>query len=452
MYHREYTPERISELKPDEIFVFGSNLAGFHGAGAARLAYERFGAVWGQGVGLHGQSYAIPTMQGGVDTIKPYVDDFIEFASRHPSYKFLVTSIGCGIAGFTARQIAPLFAGAIDIPNIILPKGFVEVIVRNSQCEPQKEVKWDPDKDFLIAYQGLMQELKNGSYAAYDQIKQLRVREYLHTIDIVNQGYYVTENGVKFTFPEDTEMIRNTVLYEHEISSDAMPQYNEPTVVEVRNIDCLYMGVFLKKNGYNPAILNMANRKIPGGGVTTGAGAQEETLFRRTNLFRSLYQFAPFAAKYGLTPSKHQYPLDRNYGGIYTPDAVYFRESEQKGYALIDHPVRLSFISVAGIFRPDLSSNERIADYLVEPVKCKIRTIFRIGLAHGHDSLVLGALGCGAFCNPPRHIARLFHEVMEEPEFLNKYRYLVFAIIDDHNSRKSHNPEGNFKPFADEFA
>mgnify|MGYP000199309063 CR=1 FL=1 len=73
-------------------------------------------------------------------------------------------------------------------------------------------------------------------------------------------------------------------------------------------------------------------------------------------------------------------------------------------------------------------------------------------MAHGHDSLVLGALGCGAFCNPPRHIARLFHEVMEEPEFLNKYRYLVFAIIDDHNSRKSHNPEGNFKPFADEFA
>lgn len=128
MYHREYTPERISELKPDEIFVFGSNLAGFHGAGAARLAYERFGAVWGQGVGLYGQSYAIPTMQGGVETIRPYVDDFIEFASRHPSYKFLVTSIGCGIAGFTARQIAPLFAGAIDIPNIILPKGFVEVI------------------------------------------------------------------------------------------------------------------------------------------------------------------------------------------------------------------------------------------------------------------------------------------------------------------------------------
>ena len=77
MYNREYTPDRISELKENEIFVFGSNLAGAHGGGAARFAYERFGAVWGEGVGLHGQTYAIPTMQGGVDTIKPYVDEFI---------------------------------------------------------------------------------------------------------------------------------------------------------------------------------------------------------------------------------------------------------------------------------------------------------------------------------------------------------------------------------------
>ena len=77
MYNRAYTPERISELKENEIFVFGSNLAGAHGGGAARLAYNRFGAVWGEGVGLHGKTYAIPTMQGGVETIKPYVDEFI---------------------------------------------------------------------------------------------------------------------------------------------------------------------------------------------------------------------------------------------------------------------------------------------------------------------------------------------------------------------------------------
>jgi hypothetical protein len=101
MYNREYTPERISELNENEIFVFGSNLAGAHGGGAARLAYNRFGAIWGQGVGLQGQCYAIPTMQGGVETIKPYEDEFIAFAKAHPEYKFLVTKIGCGIAGFT---------------------------------------------------------------------------------------------------------------------------------------------------------------------------------------------------------------------------------------------------------------------------------------------------------------------------------------------------------------
>lgn len=126
MYNRPFTPEDIYDLKPNEIFVFGSNLAGSHGGGAARLAYNRFGAIWGQGVGLQGQSYGIPTMHGGVDAIKPYVDDFIEFAKQHPEYTFLVTKIGCGIAGFTTDEIAPLFQDAIDVENIILPESFVK--------------------------------------------------------------------------------------------------------------------------------------------------------------------------------------------------------------------------------------------------------------------------------------------------------------------------------------
>lgn len=111
------SPNYITKLQPDEIFVFGSNLAGMHGGGAARLAYQRFGAVWGQGVGLQGQSYAIPTMQGGVETIQPYVDEFIEFAKQHPQLKFLVTEIGCGIAGFSPSEIAPLFEQAREVKN-----------------------------------------------------------------------------------------------------------------------------------------------------------------------------------------------------------------------------------------------------------------------------------------------------------------------------------------------
>ena len=128
MYNREYTSERITELKPNEIFVFGSNLAGAHGGGAARLAYNRFGAIWGQGVGLQGQSYAIPTMQGGVETIKPYVDKFIAFAGEHPELDFLVTRIGCGIAGFSAADIAPLFKEAVHMHNVWLPADFLRVL------------------------------------------------------------------------------------------------------------------------------------------------------------------------------------------------------------------------------------------------------------------------------------------------------------------------------------
>lgn len=124
----KYTPEFITELAEDEVFVFGSNLTGMHGGGAAAIAHRCFGAVWGKGVGLYGQSYAIPTMQGGVKTVKPYVDEFIEFAKNHPELRFLVTKIGCGIAGFREEQIAPLFAEAIDVKNIILPHDFVEII------------------------------------------------------------------------------------------------------------------------------------------------------------------------------------------------------------------------------------------------------------------------------------------------------------------------------------
>ena len=122
------TPNHITELKPNEIFVFGSNLQGYHGGGAARLAMNQWGAVWGQGTGLQGQTYAIPTMQGGIGTIRPYIDQFIKFAQNDPEKTFLVTEIGCGIAGFRPADIAPLFKNAINIPNIWLPQRVWEIL------------------------------------------------------------------------------------------------------------------------------------------------------------------------------------------------------------------------------------------------------------------------------------------------------------------------------------
>ncbi len=124
MKQKRTTPEFITELEPNEIFVFGSNLKGMHGGGAAYIAYRKFGAVMGQGVGLQGQSYAIPTMQGGVETIRPYVDEFIAFAKKNPNLTFLVTRIGCGIAGFDDEDIAPLFKQAHEVENIVLPPGW----------------------------------------------------------------------------------------------------------------------------------------------------------------------------------------------------------------------------------------------------------------------------------------------------------------------------------------
>ena len=124
MEQKRVTPERITDLAENEVFVFGSNLAGAHGGGAALLAYRKFGAIWGQGVGLQGQSYGIPTMHGGVDAIKPYVDEFIEFAKTRPDLTFLVTRVGCGIAGFTNEEISPLFAMAHEVENIVLPSGW----------------------------------------------------------------------------------------------------------------------------------------------------------------------------------------------------------------------------------------------------------------------------------------------------------------------------------------
>ena len=120
----EHTPDMISELKADEVFVFGSNLEGMHGGGAAYTAFKKFEVAMGCGVGHHGQSYTIPTMHGGVEDIRPYVNEFIRYAAEHPELFFYVTRVGCRIAGFKDREISPLFAEARELKNVCLPKGW----------------------------------------------------------------------------------------------------------------------------------------------------------------------------------------------------------------------------------------------------------------------------------------------------------------------------------------
>ena len=125
---RRVTPDFITELKEGEIFVFGSNKEGMHGGGAARIAYKEFGAIWGEGVGMTGRCYAIPTMDGSLDIIRKHVDDFTEYAAAHPELTFLVTRIGCGIAGWRDSEIAPLFGKASELGNVTLPEEFWKIL------------------------------------------------------------------------------------------------------------------------------------------------------------------------------------------------------------------------------------------------------------------------------------------------------------------------------------
>lgn len=127
--NKRITPEYITKLESDQIFVFGSNCGGKHGKGAAKQALT-WGAIWGQAAGLQGRTYGIPTKDKAIRRtltvieIKPFVDDFIIFAKENPHLTFLVTEIGCGLAKSKPKDIAPLFKDAIDIPNIHLPHRF----------------------------------------------------------------------------------------------------------------------------------------------------------------------------------------------------------------------------------------------------------------------------------------------------------------------------------------
>lgn len=315
--------------------------------------------------------------------------------------------------------------------------------------KPLRDFEWDSDS-WASAYQQESGRIRK--YADSDSrvtLRFMRKEVFQHTVFLVQQGCYYTESGRKILFPDSRPMIENSAFYTQKISLPPHLTYEQSEIC-VENMDCLAAAKKQLDEGFHPAVLNMASRQKPGGGVYNGAGAQEENLFRRTNLFQSMYQFSSFAREYGLPASPCQYPLDRNYGGVYTLDVVVFRGEERDGYPLLNEYYQVGVISVPGMSRPELDTDGNIASHLVVGIKNKIRTILNIGVLHHHDSLVLGALGCGAFHNPPAHIARLFHEVIEQ-EFKNHFRRICFAITEDHNSDGKAHPDGNYLPFYREF-
>lgn len=223
------------------------------------------------------------------------------------------------------------------------------------------------------------------------------------------------------------------------------------TVVSVHNADFLEIARAVSTPDRPAAVLNMASRRNPGGGVAHGAGAQEENLFRRSNICYSLFQFVDYAREYGVPrhPST-AYPIPHESGGIFSPGVTVFRSAESTGYAFLRHPYRVNVLTVPAINRPDLEERDGLlwlTEAMADGTRRKIRAILHIAAHHDQLDLVLSAFGCGAFKNPPHHVAALFRETLAEPEFAGIFRRVAFAIIDDHNAFHRGSPEGNYLPF-----
>lgn len=263
---------------------------------------------------------------------------------------------------------------------------------------------------------------------------QIRKETFAATIQAVKAGEYVTEQGHVVQIPKDEQLISGSKVYVNE-KYFSIPKEVFETEISVENEDCLVVAErMVRRGGKNVAVLNMANRQTPGGGVYTGAGAQEESCFRRSNYYLSLYQYTDFAYQYGIRKNPEaQYPLDRNFGGCFSPNVTVFRGPEKEGYPFLEEPWKVNFIAVPALNRPELMETpfgeKRIAKHLVPAALNKIRTIFNIAIDNGIDVLVLGAHGCGAFKNPPRHMAELFSWVLEEPVYKGRFRKIIFAII-----------------------
>lgn len=276
--------------------------------------------------------------------------------------------------------------------------------------------------------------------------KQRNREIFEETMRICMKGAYIAPSGVIVNLPAKKDVLSASVFYQRPPSVEDSQRVNA-SVCDAVNDDCVAVTKRLVMEGYRPVMLNMANRHTPGGGVINGARAQEESLFRQSNLCVSLYQYDEYHAGLLEVPlGDDRYPMDRDTGGIYSGKVTFFRENAAEGDSLVETPFECAVVSVAAINRPDLTPEGRLVDWAVKATKSKIRTMLRIGLIHKHDAIVLGAWGCGAFRNPPDHMAEIFHAVIREEEFADKFRVIRFAVIEDHNSGR-----GNYSPFAKEF-
>ena len=267
-------------------------------------------------------------------------------------------------------------------------------------------------------------------------------------------------------FGDYYEFLDNTKLYKTEYSvSDLGATYSD-TPTGCANVDCVDMAKRLIDLGYNPAILNLASAGRPGGGYDRGMHAQEESLCQCSNLSLSLYQYADpvkhrYVRKSDVPLKCAGYPLDTNFGGLYTPNVTFFRNNSSNYFTFKNQPFKCDVITVAALSFNGRNDFARACEQLYRSddggftpageaiMLNKIRTIFRMGVEHGKDALVLGAFGNGAYKLPVYDVAQLFRRVMNEPEFKNKFRLITFAILE--RTRKPNGIDGKFAPYYQEF-
>lgn len=262
------------------------------------------------------------------------------------------------------------------------------------------------------------------------------------TLDTINVGGYENMKG------EWIDLEQNNLAYNSKFFPTLpalrtqFPTYD--TKIYVDNKDTFQKA---QEMGSDVAVLNMASYSHPGGGVAFGSKAQEEELCRRSNLYLSLCRFHPTEyedAGYEEPSKEGHYPIPY-FGGVYSPSVSIIRS--YRSYSFLDKPIMCNVISVPAVKRPVLDRNGNMIEKYEIIMRGKIRAIFRIALMYGHTKLVLGAMGCGAYGCPPKHVAKLFKEVLEEKEFKNHFKEICFAILEDQNSPRG----GNIKPFKEVF-
>ena len=282
-------------------------------------------------------------------------------------------------------------------------------------------------------------------------IKAKNSEIFYETISLIDKGFYTTPSGKEIPLPID-QMLAGNECFHQELPPIDFPPVEGGTTVLVEKGDCLVVAERLVNESYNPALLNFASSGHPGGGVKNGSQAQEETICRRSTLARSIFTFdQKYAEEFGFEHNQgNNYPLSNlDFSVIYSPAVTVFRNGPDCTFMETPYQIAIitnSALNLNGKYSLRLTHDGHMPPKVKEITLNKIRTIFRLGLLKGHDSLVLGAFGCGAFKNPPSEMAMLFKQVIEEPEFKDRYRLITFAIIADHNDRNN-----NFASFSEVF-